>query len=388
MTLRLGQRPSITLVAAVAATLLAGFVAPAGATQYPVTPQQKSTAQQVAAAGVPLSELAPDAPDSYTVKRGDTLWAISKMYLRSPWRWPELWGMNLEQIHNPHLIYPGQMLVLDKSDGRARLKLANQVGGTDTVKLSPSVRAESSESGAIASIPMNVIGPFLNDALVFENQDLNAAPRVVATQEGRVLLSRGDLAYVLGDTSSSRDWQLFRSPKPLVDPITHEVLGYEARYSGSAERLRDGETRPGAGAPGVQTPTTFRITGVRDEVTVGDRLVPAVVRDFDPFVPHAPTGPMDGVVVSLYGDAMSAGTNQIVAINKGKREGLERGHILALWSAGSVVKDPTDAKHALVKIPDERHGLLFVFRVFDRVSYALIVQSEVPVKPGDRFSAP
>jgi hypothetical protein len=388
MTLRFGQRPSITLLAGVAATLLAGLSLPAEATQYPVTPQQKSTAQQVASAGVPLSELAADAPDSYTVKRGDTLWAISKLFLKSPWRWPELWGMNLEQIHNPHLIYPGQVLVLEKSDGRARLKLATAVGGSDTVKLSPSVRSESSEFGAIASIAMNVIGPFLNDALVFENQDLEAAPRVVATQEGRVLLSRGDLAYVLGDTSSARDWQLFRSPKPLLDPVTHEVLGYEARYSGSAERVRSGETRPGAEIPGVPVPTTFRVTSVRDEVTVGDRLTPAMVRDFDPFVPHSPDGTMNGSVVSLYGDALSAGTNQIVSINRGKRDGVERGHVLALWSEGALVKDQTDPKKSLVKIPDEKHGLLFVFRVFDRVSYALVVQADLPIRPGDRFSKP
>ena len=388
MTLRLGQRPTSTLLASLAATLLATLASPSQAVQYPVTSDQKATAQQVASAGVPLSELAPNAPDSYTVKRGDTLWAISKMFLRSPWRWPELWGMNLDQIRNPHLIYPGQVLVLEKSDGRARLKLANPVGGSDTVKLSPSVRSESSEFGAIASIPMSVIGPFLNDALVFDNDQLNAAPRVVATQEGRVLLSRGDLAYVLGDTASTRDWQLFRAPKPLVDPTTGEVLGFEARYSGSAERLRQGESRPGAEPTTAPVPATFRVTAVRDEITVGDRLVPATVRDFEPFVPHSPETAMNGVIVSLYGDALSAGSNQIVSINKGKRDGVERGHVLALWSAGSLVKDPTDPKRGLVKVPDERHGLLFVFRVFDRVSYALILQSDQPIKVGDRFSKP
>ncbi len=396
MTLRPGRRPQITLSAslaraglpAVLAALAAGAATPASAQQYPVTPGQRSTAQQVAAAGVPLSELSPTAPDSYTVKRGDTLWAISKLFLNSPWRWPELWGMNLQQIHNPHLIYPGQVLVLEKVDGRARLKLANPVGlGNGNGKLEPQVRSESSEFGAIAAIPMSVIGPFLNDAMVFENADLEAAPRIVATQEGRVLLSQGERAYVSGDISASRNWQLFRSPKALVDPDTKEVLGYEARYVGSAERVQLGETRPGA-QPGAPVPATVRITSMREEANIGDRLMPAAVRDFDPFMPHAPEGDMNGAVVSVYGDALSAGNSQIITINRGKRDGVERGHVLALWREGRVVNDPTQKARPLMKLPDERSGLLFVFRVFDRVSYALVMSTDDPVKAGDRFSRP
>eukprot|EP01035_Chromulina_nebulosa_P006378 gene6378-8621_t len=171
-----------------AGLLLAALGTTAQAVNYPVTPGQRSTAQQVAEAGVPLSELAPNAPDSHTVKRGDTLWDISKIFLKSPWRWPELWGMNLEQIRNPHLIYPGQVLYLDKSNGRARLRLARPVE-PPTEKLSPRVRPESLENTAIASVPMHLIGPFLNEAVVFETDQLNAAPRVVATQENRVLAS-------------------------------------------------------------------------------------------------------------------------------------------------------------------------------------------------------
>ena len=139
---------------------------------------------------------------------------------------------------------------------------------------------------------------------------------------------------------------------------------------------------------GREIPVVLTITSVRDEVASGDRLAPAAVRDFEPFVPHSPEQPLNGAVVSLYGDSLTGGLNQIVAINRGKRDGVERGHVLALWTEGAVVKDPTDPKRGLVKVPDERHGLLFVFRVFDRVSYALIVQSDLPVKPGDRFSKP
>jgi LysM repeat protein len=385
-------RPSITALA-VAALAAAPLLVPATASaqQWPVTPEQRATAQQVAQAGVPLSELASNAPDTYTVKRGDTLWAISKVFLKSPWRWPELWGMNLNEIRNPHLIYPGQLLVLEKIDGRARLKLGNAVGavgGTDVVKLSPSVRSESSETGAIGAIPMNLIAPFLNDAVVFESDELATAPRIVAAQEGHVLLGRGDLAFVKGgDVNASRDWQVFRNPHPLVDPYTHEVLGFEARFVGTAEHVQDGESRPGAQGP-LEVPSTFRITSNREDAGVGDRLMPASVRDFTPFVPHPGPAGTQGAVVSIYGDALSAGSNQIVAINRGARDGIERGNVLALWHEGAVMHDGTAEKGPLMKLPDQRVGMMMVFRVFQRASYALIVESTEPAVAGDRVSAP
>jgi len=356
---------------------------------YPITPQQRETANQVAAKGVPLSELAENAPDTYTVKRGDTLWHISGMFLKSPWRWPELWGMNLDQIHNPHLIYPGQLLVLEKIDGMARLKFGNTVGGAgDTVKLSPSIRSESSESAAISSIPMNLIGPFLTDAMIFDENELAKAPRIVAGEEGHVLLGRGNTAYVLGDLGNTRSWQIFREPKPLVDPDTKQILGYEARFVGSADRKQDGEARPGAQSGGLNVPATFVITGNREDAQVGDRLAPATVRDFAPFVPHAPANPIDGKVVSLYGDAMSAGSNQIVSLNRGARDGLERGTVLALWHEGAVTHDKSVQKGALIKLPDERIGSVFVFRVFDRMAYGLVIDTTQPTLPGDRISQP
>ncbi|HEX4508518.1 MAG TPA: LysM peptidoglycan-binding domain-containing protein [Burkholderiaceae bacterium] len=358
------------------------------ASPWPVTAGQKATAEQVAHAGIPLSELADNAPDVYTIKRGDTLWAISKLYLRSPWRWPELWGMNLQQIRNPNLIYPGQVLVLEKLDGMARLKLGNSVGGpSGTVKLSPSIRSEASDTGALAAIPMNLIAPFLNDAIVFDSNELATAPRIVASQESHVVLGRGDLAYVKGDVSTGRDWQVFRDPKPLVDPDTHEILGYEARYVGSAEHLRDGESRPGAQS-GLDVPATFRMVSTREEAGVGDRLMPARLRDFTPYIPHPPTTEIQGAIVSLYGDALSAGSNQIVAINRGSADGIERGNVLALWRLGDVTHDESVEHGPLMKLPDERTGLMMVFRVFDRVSYALIMEASEPASPGDRFTSP
>src|SRR5574343_1022922 len=194
--------PSGSLARWTARGLIVGVtLAPAFPT-YPISQQQRATAQQVAQAGVPLSELAPNAPDSYTVKRGDTLWDISSMFLKSPWRWPELWGMNLQQIRNPHLIFPGQYLYLDKSNGRARLRVGQPVGG-DT-KLSPRVR-EGGLYDAISTVPLHLIEPYFNEAVIFYNSDeLLNAPRVVATQEGRVLLSRNETAYVRGNVGEDR----------------------------------------------------------------------------------------------------------------------------------------------------------------------------------------
>lgn len=377
-----------TLGPLVAAAAVAAALPGAHAATWPVTPEQRATAQQVAQAGVPLSELSPNAPDSHTVKRGDTLWGISSIFLKSPWRWPELWGMNLEQIRNPHLIYPGQVLVLEKVDGRARLRVAQPVGGSgDTVKLSPRVRSEAVDAGAIAAIPLHLIGPFLNEAVVFNSNELAAAPRIVASQESRVMLGRGDVAYVRGEIPAQSDFRVFREAVALKDPGTQEVLGYEARYLGTARFDREGGSATVADKAQI-VPATFTVTSIRQEIGVGDRLAPVPPSDFAAYVPHAPSGPVDGRIVAIYGDGLNAGQNQVVSINKGAADGIERGHVLALWRDGESAIDRTDPKRPLMKLPDERHGMLFVFRVFDRVSYALIVQVQQPVKSGDRFTQP
>lgn len=357
---------------------------------YPVSAQQKATAQQVSQAGVPLSELAPDAPDSYTVKRRDTLWDVSKLFLKSPWRWPELWGMNLQQIKNPHLIFPGQILYLDKSNGTARLRVAQAVGTTvgpnGTVKLSPRVR-EGSLDDAITTVPVHLLESFFNEAVIFDtSEELLKAPRVVATQEGRVMVSRGETAYVRGEIGGRRDWRLFREPKPLRDPATKEVLGYEAAYVGTLELIREGLEGTGADGQPVVIPSTFTVSSIRQESSVGDRLSPVPPREFDNLVPHAPKQDVAGQIVSIYGEALTAGQNQIVTLNRGAREGVDRGQVLALWRDGAAAKDKVSGQ--MMKLPDERHGLLFVFRVFEHMSYALILNVQEPVKPGDRFTQP
>jgi hypothetical protein len=242
-------------------------------------------------------------------------------------------------------------------------------------------------NGAIGSIPLHLIGPFLTEAEIFNNDDLKRAPRIVAAQEGYVAMSQGQLAYVLGDVGRSSGYRLFREPQPLYDFDTKELLGYEARYVGTADFVRPGRSFDEAGRP-VVVPATVSIKSARLEVNVGDRLAPLPARDLDAYAPHRPDVPMAGRVLQIYGDGLSAGQNQIVALNRGTRDGLERGHVLALWRQGDRMDKRIDGERAVLQLPNEQNGLLFVFNVFERTAYALILSVNVPVFPGDAFTQP
>ena len=371
--------------------------------QQVTTPSQKATAQQVAQTGVPLSELAANAPDSYTVKSGDTLWAISGLFLTSPWRWPELWGMNLQDIRNPHRIFPGQQLFLDKSNGRATLRTRQNAGAapTDTIKVSPRTRFETLADASLPTLAPHLIEPFLAEPMVVDEKTILAAPRIVATQEGRVLLSRGDRAYARAETKSdlslakgkSADFRVFRNATPLKDPGTGEVLGYEAEYVGKAELMREETTRETKDKDGKTTseivPATIDIVSSKQEMRVGDRLLPEPARQFTSYTPRAPQNRIDARIVSVYGSAVRFATqNQVVALNKGKNDGLETGHVMAILSNGATIQDRLDPARPQLKLPDERTGLLMVFRIFDRVSYALVLSATDGLKVGDHVVNP
>jgi nucleoid-associated protein YgaU len=370
---------------------------------YPVTPAQRATAQQVAQAGVPIGELAPNAPDSYTVKRGDTLWAISGLYLKRPWRWPELWGMNLQEIRNPNLIYPGQNLYLDKSNGRARLRTgpAGRGSAIDTVRLSPHTRYETLAGNALPTLRSDLIEPFLAEPIIVDENGLAHAPRIVATQENRVLLTRGDRAYARGDASAplkddpgkASEFRVFRNATPLKDPDTGTVLGYEAQYLGKARLVRGESTSTDDGVDGKSqaeiVPATIDIVSAKEEIRVGDRLLPEPPRQFLSYTPHAPQGEVKGRIVSVYGSAVvNAAQNQVVVINRGTSDGIESGDVLAIVKDGQRLVDPTDPARAHIKLPDERNGLLMVFRPFEKLSYALILEITDGVKVGDRVVNP
>jgi hypothetical protein len=374
-----------------------GVSAPTG-----VGPAQLQIAQRVAGQGVPLADLAPDAPASHTVRPGDTLWGLSQLFLKSPLRWAELWGMNMEQVRDPHRLYPGQVLVLSKGPEGATLKVAPSGAAAQavpapttvaqaeplTVKLQPRVRSGPVDDLAIASVPAHLIAPFIAQATVLEAGEIEGAARIVASPDGRLLMTTGDVAYVRGDLRGRRSFQLVREPRPLRDPVTREILGYEARLVGHAEALgtedlalpERGESRP--------SPARVLLRHARLEIGPGDRLTQASTTDFAPFVPRAPARPVQGQVIGLYGEGLTASQHQIVALNRGSRDGVERGHVLALWRTGSQVTDRSTSEREVLRLPDERNGQMYVFRVFDRVSYALILNGQDPVSPGARFTQP
>ena len=358
------------------------------------------------APSAPLT-IKPDAPERYTVVPGDTLWGISQRYTDSPWRWPELWNLNREQIRNPHLIYPGYVIVLDREKGQLTIgeraptpttpatgtppstsptpSTAPGAPGTPgtAVKIGPRVRAESLARHEIPSIPPSVIEPFLSRPLVIEPDGLEKGPTIIATQSDRVLLATGNSAYVRGIGKSKDDtWYVYRKGSPLVDPDTNQTLAYEALYLGTAQVTRAGE------------PATVTLTDTVLEVGAGDKLMAAGRPQSVNYAPRAPSSQIRGRVIGIYGGVAKvgeAGPQQIISINRGKANGLEVGHVLALYNVGGVVRDttrPKDDPGARIQLPDERAGLAFVFRVFDRVSYALIMQISKPVAPLDVVQTP
>nr|WP_240939270.1 LysM domain-containing protein [Diaphorobacter sp. HDW4A] len=375
----------------------------AHAQQHSVTAKQRATAQQVASRGVPVGDLVANAPDTYVVKRGDTLWSIAGMYLAKPWRWPELWGMNMEAIRNPHLIYPGQTLYLEKVDGYARLSTRGGRGnGDETVRVTPRSRLDSVSGTALPTVQQHLIEPFLVEPEVLTSNTLELAPRIVAAVETRTIQSAGDRVYarsvsgqgLLTDPGEDRNFRIFRNAIPMKDPETGAILGYEAQYVGRAEMVR-GEsqeiTPDGKGGRNSDpVPATLDIVSVKEEVRVGDRLLPLAQRSFMNYVPRAPYDDVDARVVSIYGSSTvtNAGQNQVVAINRGTNDGLEPGMILTVLTKGDRIRDKTDDRRTMIKLPSEANGMAMVFRTFDNVSYALLLQVRYGVAVGDRMVNP
>lgn len=355
-----------------------------------------------------------DAPDRHIVVPGDTLWSISGRFLKDPWKWPEVWKMNQEQIKNPHRIYPGDVIVLDRSGQQPQLRL---VEGSGTVKLSPRIRVEMLKDAAVPAIPPSAIEPFLSRPLVVGRTELDNTPSILATQENRVAIGAGDKAYVTGITRDKGTvWQLFRRGDPLIDPDTNAILGYLAIYLGEARVLKFADQ------------STVEITKSQQEIYVGDRLLPAG-RDVPIFsyVPRAPLKSVRGRIVSTYENLGETGPPAgIVALSKGSKDGLEVGHVLAIFRNQSTVQygvrtspiygregpsgsdkhrtfyneqlTPRDApiyeggKPISVEeasaLPDERYGLVMVFRTFDRAAFGLVMQASRPVAVYDFVSNP
>ena len=361
-------------------------------------------------------QLQKNHPERHVVVKGDTLWGISGRFLKDPWQWPKVWRMNREQIKNPHLIYPGDVVVLDTSSGSPRLRLLHE-----TVTLSPGARIEPLEKEAIFTIAPNIIGPFLSQPLLIENGKLDLAPRIIAGQENRVVLSPGTRVYINSiKEGQGTHWNIYRPGELLRDPDTTEVLGTEAIYLGDVDIARYGE------------PATGDIVRAKEEIFAKDRLVVSPDEFKSSFVPHAPDTQISGRIIRIYGGVAEGGPNTVVSINRGKNDGLEEGHVLAISRYGRVIVDPeykdsasnkvaaedkklkelnfdvkSDAngkkivnfektptqtklvlKPGQVKLPDERVGLMMVFRTFDRVSYALIMNTSDAIYTADSVHTP
>jgi hypothetical protein len=326
-------------------------------------------------------KLADAAPTQHIVVPGDTLWDISAKFLSEPWRWPEIWRMNEAQIKNPHRIYPGDVILLERdAEGKPFLSLNSKQASRTNKELDPKQRPQihaETLSQAIPPIPPNEIEPFLAAPLFIEQNTLQTAPRIVATQENRVFLAKGDTAYVTGADPSQKQWLVFRNGQALRDPEdTQRILGYEAFHVGSASQVTPGN------------PAVFAIDETKQEIGYGDRLVAAERPELLDYIPHAPDQDVKGQIVSVYGGVGSGGRLSIVLINRGSEDGLEIGHVLAIDRIRTVEQRNEHGRKESFVIPATRFGLIFVFRTFEHVSYALAVQADGLIEVKDFVSTP
>jgi hypothetical protein len=321
-----------------------------------------------------------NAPDQHQVVRGDTLWSISGRFLQHPWCWPQVWGLNREQIANPHWIYPGQVVYFDRASGRLRLgRSVDGNGGVPTVRLSPQTRIEGMGSDAIPAIPASVIEPFLTQPLLIEESALPSAPRVIQGGEGHVNVGKGDTVYVRGDLNGATQFQVYQPSQPLRDPDTRAILGYEAAYLGIVKLTR--------AARADNEAHSFVVTTSVREIGPGAQLVPLPPTPIVNYVPHRPQRDVGARIMSVYGGVANAGQNEVVTINRGREQGLDTGSVLELYHYGRTVLDRAGGNEQ-VKLPDERYGALFVFRTFNNVSYGLVMQVTAPVQVGDVARSP
>ncbi|MCG6967915.1 MAG: LysM peptidoglycan-binding domain-containing protein [Chromatiaceae bacterium] len=311
-------------------------------------------------------------PDHYTVVKGDTLWDIAGRFLQEPWRWPEIWYVN-PQIANPHLIYPGDQLELVYIDGKPQLRMSR-----GPLKLSPSVRATPWD-GAIPTIPVDAIGPFLTRPYVLDQSQIDAAPHIVAFADEHIIGGAGQKAYVRQiDEVEPLKYEIVRPGGPYKDADTGEVLGYEALYIGTSELQRTGD------------PATVFINSTELEAVIGDRLIPAgEERATANFTPHAPAGEVRGSIISVFNGVNQIGQYNVVVLDRGAADGLDSGTVLRVDQRGETVRDVvTPDPRDTVTLPDEEAGLLMVFRTFDRVSFGLVMHASRVIHVNDRVRNP
>jgi LysM repeat protein len=325
--------------------------------------------------------LNPNAPDSYVVKRGDTLWGIAKVFLRDPWYWPEIWQVN-PQVHNPHLIYPGDTLRLVYIEGKPTLVV--QRG--DSARVEPRIRSEPLE-GAVTAIPYESVAAFMSKPSVLTKEQIKDAPYVLATRDLHVAMSDGDTVYARGFTTPTAlgtHYNVVHIGDPLIDPDDNRVLGYNGVFTGAGHVTRGGD------------PTTLILTESTRETEPGDKLFAGGVDVPLDFIPSAPKAKTRGRIIAVANGVTVIGQYEVVAINRGATDGLTPGNVLAVYETGQVIGDNANKGFLAVshfgtknvRLPDERTGTFMVFKTFDRLSYGLVLEATNVMHVGDRIENP
>ncbi|MDH3325395.1 MAG: LysM peptidoglycan-binding domain-containing protein [Gammaproteobacteria bacterium] len=321
-------------------------------------------------------------PSNYVIKDGDTLWDIASRFLRDPWRWPDIWQVN-PQIKNPHLIYPGDEVVLTFKDGKPQLVLKRGNTTQDnlrTVKLSPTVRKRQL-SKAVPTIPIDAIQQFLSRPSVLSNEAMENLPYVLRIQDNHLISGTNDTIYVRGIIPGSNTrYSIVRTGDEYIDIVDGDEVsvGQEAIYIGEAKVEKFGD------------PSTVMITHAKREALVGDRLIPAVPEMMEyNFIPHAPKNLINGRIISVIDGVSRIGQYQIVVVNKGSEHGMEKGHVMAIFQAGETIDDPMNEDRSdEVTLPSEHSGYLLLFRIFNKISYALIMKATRDIHLMDSVTNP
>jgi hypothetical protein len=325
------------------------------------------------------AELAPNHPEFHVVQPGDTLWDISEAFLKSPWLWPEIWHVN-EQVDNPHLIFPGDIIALVYVDGKPRIMKTNRFPN-GVIKLSPKAR-ELSPDSAIATLPLDAILPFLSSAQVVTQVEYDNSPYVVGSDSGRLLSAQNNKVYVRGiiDPNAKR-YSFFRKGDDFIDPVTREHLGIEAIHVAEGLKKVEGD------------PAVMLLQSSVQELLVGDKAWASNDDQLRPtYFPRAPENFAGGQIISVYNGVQQIGQYNVVVINRGKRENMEVGHVLSIFQAGKTIRDKVASKitgdDEYVTLPDELAGRLMIFRTFEKVSLGLVLKASRPIHINDKVKAP
>ena len=369
--------------------LATGLLACASAPEEPAEPEPIVMAEPEPAPEPPPppTVMKPDHPDRYVVVKGDTLWGIAERFLNDPWLWPKVWQIN-PNIRNPHLIFPGDVIVLYYVDGKPYLTLEGMAGvvppaepgaappkGIETVKLSPQIRYDTLEK-AIDTIPRSAIGPFLYRPRVVTKDEIDKAPYIVSSYEEHLFSGTGQRVYVknLSDENIVQ-YGVIRPGLVYRDPDTNEILGYEVIRVAAARLAKKGD------------PASFNIVSSKREVYNGDLLLPSEESELDfNFFPSPPRKEINGKIISVFDGLDMIGQYNVVVLNRGQRDGLVPGNVLAIYQSGNKVRDPQGSRW--VTLPDERAGILMVFRTYEKVSYALVMKASKVMRVNDRVTNP